>query len=189
MTPHAIRVLDDVVPEPDVYRQAALAQPFKDIAAGDIIFHGMSPVGPSPLSQWLEETFGLHTTFSAFRHSPEGQEEPSFIHTDRDMGEWTAILYLNPDPPEGDGTSFWRHIASGAIQSTATTEDEQFLEWMTWRDREQWEAWHTVPAVFNRVLLFPSPYFHSRAIHDNWGEGENARLVQLCFGTGVVPCV
>ncbi len=189
MTPHAIRVIDAAVPDPLTYRAAALSQSFGDIEAGPITFHGMASIGPSPLSQWLEDTYGLLTTYSAFRLSPEGQEEPNYIHTDQDMGEWTGILYLNPEPPSADGTTFWKDLTNGAIQSTASTPEDQTAEWLRWRDRSQWEPWHTVNAAFNRLLLFPSPYFHSRALYDNWGDGSDARLIQLLFGTGTLPCV
>jgi Family of unknown function (DUF6445) len=194
MTPHAIRVLDHVMDAPEQYRAAALACDYGDIVVGDpsvaaVTFHGMAQPGRTPLATMLAEQFGLTTTLELFRLSPEGQEEPSFIHTDRDMGEWTAILYLHPDPPAGDGTRFWREKATGAIQSTAQTEAEHLAEWQAWRDRDRWEPWHLVSAQFNRLLLFPAPYFHSRAIYENYGQGHDSRLIQLAFGTGIVPCV
>jgi len=189
MTPHTIRVFDDVVAQPLIYRAGALAQTFGDLHSGAAVFHGLAPIGPSPLSTWLETRFGLKTTYSTFRLSPAGQPEPTFVHTDRDMGDWSVICYLNPDPPPGDGTTFWKARDTGAIASIAETPDERIAEALTWGDVEAWEPWHTVPAAFNRAILFPAPYFHSRAIFDNWGEGLDARLIQLCFGEGVIPCV
>lgn len=189
MTPHAIRVLDNVLPEPDTYRSAALLCDFHDIPAGPITFHGMAEIGQSPLSVMLREQFGLETTWSGFRLSPEGQEEPNFIHTDQDMGEWTAILYLHPEPPTGDGTCFWRSKQTGEIQSVTTDPQARYGEWVRWRQLDQWEPWHTVPSRFNRLLLFPANYYHSRAIFENWGAGDDARLIQLCFGKGTLPCV
>lgn len=181
-------VVDDLLPDPAVYRAAALALPFQDIEAGPIVFHGMAPIGASPLSGWLADTYSLVTTYAAFRLSPAGQEEPNYIHTDRDMGDWTAILYLHPDPPAGDGTTFWRHRETGAIASTATADDLP-AEWLAWRDRDRWAPWRTVAAAFNRLLLFPAPYFHSRALYDNYGTAAEGRLIQLAFGTGTFPCV
>ena len=189
MTPHAILVLEDAVADPEVYRAAALRQQFRDLPAGPITFHGMAPIGHSPLATWLETRYSLVTSFEAFRLSPAEQVEPNFIHTDQDMGAWSGILYLNPAPPDGDGTMFWRHLATGAIASAADTPDLRLAEWRDWRDRALWEPWHTVPAAFNRLCLFPSSYFHSRALFDNWGTGSEARLIQLLFGSGVLPCV
>lgn len=189
MTPHAIRVLDAVMESPEDYRASALLLDYHDIEAGPITFHGMAEIGRSPLSDMLEQHYGLTTTWSGFRLSPEGQEEPNYIHTDQDMGEWTGILYLHPDPPQSDGTTFWRHTTTGDIQSHAETPEEKLAEWQAWRDLAQWQPWHTVAAQFNRLLLFPAPYFHSRAIYENWGDGHDARLIQIAFGTGSLPCV
>ncbi len=188
MTPHAIRVFDGVLDDPDTYRSAALLCHFEDVPVGNgVVFHGMAGIGHSPLAALIESTFpALQTTYEAFRLSPEGQDEPSFVHTDRDMGDWTAIYYLNPEPPAGDGTTFWKHRETGDIQST---QPDPTFEALLWNDRSLWEPWHLVEARFNRLLLFPSPYFHSRAMFENWGTGTDARLIQLCFGNGVLPCV
>jgi hypothetical protein len=187
MSAEAIRVTDDVLPDPLVYRAAALTQPFGDLVSGPVVFHGLALIGHSPLAAWLTATYGLTPTLEFFRLSPLGQEEPSRVHTDRDMGDWTAILYLNPDPPAADGTTFHRWRATGAIASVAVTPAEKRAEWEAWRDDTQWEAWHTVPAVFNRLIVFPAPYFHSRAIVENWGEGLDGRLIQIAFGRGEIP--
>ncbi len=120
-------------------------------------------------------------SLSFFRKSPLGQEEPHFIHTDIDMGDWSAILYLNPEPPEGDGTSFWMHKRTAAIQSFIPHERSE-----DGKSAINWERIQHVQAKFNRLVLFPSSFFHSRAIPENWGEGDEARLTQVTFGTGDV---
>jgi len=188
MTPHALRVFDNVVADPVAYRAAALAQSFGDFHSGIVVFHGLAPIGRSEVARWLETRYGLQTTYETFRRSPHKQVEPTFVHTDRDMGDWSLILYLNPDPPPGDGTTFWRARDTGAIASVAATPDERIAEALTWRDVDRWEPWQTVPATLNRAVLFPAPYFHSRALFDNYGEADSARLIQLCFGTGAL-CV
>ncbi|HEX7766603.1 MAG TPA: DUF6445 family protein, partial [Nitrospira sp.] len=108
---------------------------------------------------------------------------PNYIHTDQDMGAWTGILYLNPDPAHGDGTTFWERKATKERTSTASTMDECLPEWLAWRDCDQWEPWQTVTAKFNRMVLFPAECFHSRALFDNYGStATEARLIQVLFG-------
>ena len=119
---------------------------------------------------------GALTTLTFFRQSPLHQEEPNYIHSDEGMGQWTAILYLNPEPAEGDGTTFWRFRPTGAIHGSAREMA---------KDPGLWEPWQHVEAKFNRLLVFDSLYFHSRAIEENYGEGEAARLIQVAFGTWV----
>jgi GNAT superfamily N-acetyltransferase len=179
------RVEDNVLPDWRAYRGAILAQPFADVEAGPgVVFHGIGAVD-AQVPEWIRSHYpALTPTMTFARQSPKGQIEPNFIHTDRDMGEWTGILYLNPDPVPEDGTTFWRHRATGAIASTAMTPADMALEMDAWRDLDQWEPWHTIAARPNRLALFPAGYFHSRALAENYGTGETARLVQVVFGTG-----
>lgn len=186
-----IIVIDDVLPDPAAYRAVVQQLTFRSIPMGPVTFHGIAECTDPTLPQWIVTKFpeacpGL--TF--FRRSPAGQVEPNFIHTDRDMGDWTAILYLNPEPPPEDGTTFLRHIETGATSSTARTDDQFHAEWLEWRDLSKWERWRTIEAKFNRLLLFHAPMFHARAIPDNYGGDDDARLIQLVFGTGALaPCV
>ncbi len=90
--------------DPAGYRTAALAKPFAQFGE----FRGISPATFEEGPPFVAKQFlGLEPTLSFFRKSPQGQPEPNFIHTDVDMGTWTAILYLNPTPDPQDGTDFW----------------------------------------------------------------------------------
>ena len=180
-----IRVHDDLLADPVAYRDALLSLDYRSIAIGPVTFHGIAECRDEGVPHWIAHRYSEARPGVTFvRRSPQGQAEPNFIHTDRDMGDWTGIFYLNPDPPAGDGTRFWRHRRTGATASTARTADECQAEWHSWRDDAQWEPWHTVPARFNRLIVFPAPLFHSRAIPDNYGAGDQARLIQVVFGTG-----
>jgi hypothetical protein len=185
----ALRVLDDVLPDFGAYVAAARAQPFRTVEPHPgVVFEHMAPAVDDTLAQIVRGRYPTLTpTLSFIRQSPAGQEEPHFIHTDEDMGEWTAIAYLTDQPADGDGTTFWRWTATGCIRSLATAADDQLAEWTAWCDPAQWEAWTTVAARPNRVVVFPAGYFHSRAIRANYGTGDTARLIQVVFGTGAFP--
>jgi GNAT superfamily N-acetyltransferase len=185
----AVTVIDDVLPDIDGYRRAVLAGPFADVETSPgVVFHGINRALDGQLPLWMQTQYpSLTPTLTFARQSPAGQEEPHYIHTDRDMGDWTGILYLTADPPAEDGTTFWRHKETGAVQSTALTGEALLDEWLRWRDLAQWEPWQTVAARPNRLVLFPAPYFHSRAITANYGADDGARLIQVIFGTGVFP--
>ena len=176
-----IRTFDAFLRDPERYRNDALMLDFKSFHFPECTFHGIAiaPLDglvPSLIRAAFPEA---RPTLSFFRRSPAGQEEPHFIHTDADMGDWSAILYLNPKPPAKDGTVFWTHTATGAIESAIAHErsDEG-------QDADGWEIRHAVAGAFNRLLMFPSTFFHSRAIFDNWGRRDGARLTQVTFGTG-----
>lgn len=181
----AVQVYDDVLADPDAYRARVAALPFESISVGAGTFHGIAMCEDFTLPEWIvQRQPDARPGLTFFRRSPLGQVEPNFIHTDRDMGDWTAILYLNSIPQAGDGTCFWKHRVTGAMASTAQSEAELLSEWLTWRDQSLWEPWRTIEARFNRVVLFPAPLFHSRALPDNYGGLDDARLIQVMFGTG-----
>jgi len=180
-------VCDDVLADPMAYRAAVLARPFNDVVWGDDVFHGIQFAEDESFPAWIVgQCPQLTPTFSFFRQSPLGQREPNYVHTDRDMGDWTAILYLNPHPVRCDGTTFWRHRATGALSSDARDDAALLEEQQAWRDPTQWEAMTQVAAKFGRAVVFPADRFHSRSIPENYGTGDDARLVQVVFGVGAL---
>lgn len=170
------------MPEPGEHRKLALSSEFKDLRLGNSTFRG---IGYSlDADRWVRHkieslALGLSLSVTFFRRGPYLQVEPNYIHSDAGMGDWTGILYLNDKPPEGDGTLFWKHVASDSVSGPPRTTE--------WRDQPRWAPWKHVQAKFNRLLLFPSNYYHSRAIPENYGVGESARLIQVMFGKGELP--
>jgi hypothetical protein len=179
-------MFDDVLPDPAGYRHSALGRPFQSLEVSPgVIFNGIAMAPDQAIPEWIAHKFPkLTPTLTFLRLSPGGQHEPNYIHTDRDMGDWTAILYLNPEPARGDGTTFWRHLPTDSLESV--TNDTQALvdEHARFRDPSQWEPIVHVGARFNRLVLFPAGRFHSRALFDNYGTGADARLIQVVFGSG-----
>jgi hypothetical protein len=177
-----IHILDNALPDPASYRAAALAMEFRAYDFEQCTFLGIgSGECAAGLVDRLRTLFpALVPTLTFFRKSPLGQVEPHFIHTDIDMGQWSAILYLNENPPPGDGTSFWTHRQTEEIGSIVPHQRSE--EGRTPSDH--WELRITIPSRFNRLLIFPSFYFHSRALFENWGESESSRFTQVVFGTG-----
>lgn len=167
-----IRVYDDFLFYADRVRNKALGLQFNEILG----FKGIAPVaGNDWFVNAIEANMGLpiKINHSFFRKSPHGQIEPNYIHTDADMGMYTAILYLNYTHPEEDGTLFWRNRSSNSLVGDVTSEEG--------KRAEEWELIKRVPMRFNRALIFDSRLFHSRGLELNFGEGEGARLIQTVF--------
>ena len=115
-----IQVHDDVLTDPLAYRAAAVAQPVQSMTFGATTFHGLALAPDPTFLTWFAATYPAYApTLTFLRTSPAGQIEPNDIHTDVDMGDVTALLYLTLDPPPGDGTTFWQHRASGATDGDA----------------------------------------------------------------------
>lgn len=180
-----VNVFDDFLNSPGAYMRnlcGLLRDPaaFRTFEFPEATFHGIHLVAlDSLVPAHIAAVTGGTPSLSFLRRSPLHQVEPHFIHSDVDMGEWSAILYLNAEPPEEDGTAFWTHNPTGTIESSVP--HERSIEGKT---AMGWSLRKVVHAKFNRLLIFPSSYFHSRAIFENWGNSENARLTQITFGTG-----
>lgn len=176
-------VIDNFLPMPQMVRIRALKGPFVDVTLGDDTFRNIQPAPESLAAEELRVRWpGLRPTVSFFRKSPRGQVEPNYVHTDAMMGDLTAILYLNPTPALGDGTTFWRYVETGEKEP-----DEHMDRHDEWADASKWEKWATVAATFNRLLLFRAPLYHSRNIPENYGTGDDARLIQVLFLHGTLP--
>jgi len=180
-------VCDDVLEDPANYRAACLQAEYSTLTIGPAHFHGLAKPPDRRIAAWIQQRWpDLTVDTSMLRKSPLGQVEPTFIHQDRDMGTWSALYYLTPEPPAGDGTTFYREKATGRVQSIAQTPDAFLEEWRNWQEPDLWEPWTQVAAKFNRIVVFESSHFHARSIFQNYGTGDDARLIQLVFGTGVL---
>ena len=173
-----ISIIDNALDDPIEFRDAARALTYQSFVFEHCTFHGIA------LGELADRTIpiiqtaltGLQPALTFFRKSPFGQEEPNYIHTDIDMGDMTGILYLNEDPPEKDGTCFWTHRQTGTIGSVVP--HERSAEGMS---ADGWDLRLHVPARFNRLLIFPSALFHSRALYENWSKAGEDRLTQVSF--------
>lgn len=178
-----VQVVDGVLADPMAYREAALRGTFEDVPDAGIVFHGISRDTPSDeMCAFISRGFpGLLPMLTFLRQSPLGQSEPHVVHSDLSMGLWSAILYLTPNPAPGDGTAFWQRRSDGARGTVAATSGDYVADGETWAEQANWHAWYVVPAVFNRMVMFPSRLYHSRA-RENYGVGDDARLIQVAFG-------
>jgi hypothetical protein len=153
-----IEVLDDVLSNPDEYRKQALSGEFHSVSFGPETFHGIQAPPTSEFAISFQKKFPeFNPVLTFLRKSPLGQVEPNFIHNDAAMGDVTAILYLNPEPPREDGTRFYKQSGNNFLFDV------------------------DVRAKFNRAVVFSADIPHSRSIHENYGDGDSARLIQVLF--------
>ena len=97
-----VHIYDDVLDSPGAYRAAALAYEFQTFDVGGSSWRGFASCQETELIDWLRAMRpDLTPTLSLFRKSPYGQIEPNFVHTDRNMGDWTLLYYLASAPEAG----------------------------------------------------------------------------------------
>src|SRR5690606_6736394 len=102
-----------------------------------------------------------------FRVTNVGYEN-AYIHSDRETGDHTAIVYLS-EHDEPYGTAFFKHKPTGLIHMPSFAEmaemgedGEQLKKDMVSRDPDRWEQIAEVEGKYNRALIFDAPLFHSR---------------------------
>lgn len=132
---------------------------------------------------------GVDVKIQAYRSGHEKTDLHTNIHADNPIARWAFVYYMNlPEQCRG-GTAFytlketgWDEMPSQA-QLDAIGKD---IEWMRskWSDPEQWNLNSIAGMKFNRLIMYPTSYFHSRYPTKGWGPESNpadARLVQVGF--------
>jgi len=117
------------------------------------IIEGIQPRSNDEFEKKVLDIFiGYEVAFNFIRQSPYLQDEPNYLHSDEMMGDVTILLYLNENHPEGAGTTVY------------IPNDTKVIDYK-----------------FNRMCWFDSTELHSRNIKENFGVGDEARLVQVIF--------
>lgn len=152
-----IITFDNVIKDPLSYVSDIHLFGFQDVADGTQVFKNIQPRdGNDEFAKYVSDLFGssYKINLNFIRKSPLNQEEPNFIHTDEMMGDITCLLYLNENAPNEDGTTIYDE------------DNKPFI---------------TMYSKFNRMIAFNADAPHSRNLFQNFGEGNDARLVQVIF--------
>lgn len=149
-----VSIYNEVIKDVDSYVEEIHQQGFEDVQLGNDLFKSVMSRGVDELVMFLHKHYPMYKADLNFvRRSPLNQEEPNWIHSDEMMGELTAILYLNKEHPETDGTTLYYKGEKMCI----------------------------LRSRYNRLVVFPSDLYHSRNIYENFGYADKARLIQVCF--------
>lgn len=190
----AIRFLDNFLPDPDRLRQSALESGFgtwrpNQGEVGSSVYDGMNFWGDHGMALRALTAAVRRPIFpnSMFFRVCNADTEAAYVHSDREAGEYTAIVYLSKHADES-GTGFYRHRASGATRMRSFAEMAHNPEWfarfkaeMVEGSPEVWECMEFVPGIFNRALIFEAPLFHARHPKHGYGStAEDGRMVWVC---------
>ena len=111
--------------------------------------------------------------------------ERAYIHSDRDTGARTCVVYLT-EHSEQYGTAFWRHKATGLTRMPPMREMQNpyydtLKADMVSGDANAWDRLDFVHGKINRALIFDAPLFHSRIPMTGIGTTDaDSRLVWAC---------
>lgn len=187
-----IIAVDNILSKPqlEAIRQSAIQSGYATWTppcslVGDMKYTGMNFVGhQAPLFKALSQVMGgpIFPGQSFFRILTKDSEK-RYIHSDRNMGSFTCIVYLS-DHKEISGTEFYRHIPTGRTEMpslqdmTDAGEIESMSKDMTEGADDIWERTDFIRGSLGRMLIFSAPLFHARFPVDGIGESaEDARTI------------
>lgn len=192
--PHSVH--DNFLDDPDAYRAFALKQDFYTISGPDGgSYRCISVRKTEEHKAKLEAAVGrpVDQCYSFLRYASYGMGLNHAVHADSGLAPWACVLYLNtPDQiVEGSGTGFYQHKTL-KIEKVPTAEEVRAQGrspkrvWDTledsWNDVNRWKETGRVEMKFNRAVIFPTIYFHSRLPIDAFGNSlEDARLIFVSF--------
>jgi len=187
-------VVDDFLADFEAARKYADSAVYKDVEnpADGVIYPMISPdLAPgmgSEIAMNLMFIMGkpIYMNMAFMRLSPAGVYVPHQAHTDKLMGEWSMMLYLNRPEHCSGGTSVLRHV-TGMDRHPTQPEDIQI-----WRedmnDESKWQITDFCRMQTNRAFIFRSDLFHRAEPAGGFGRGpRNGRLVCTAFFNTTEP--
>jgi hypothetical protein len=194
-----IQIFDDFLANPETVRQSAIRAGFGTWAPnkGDIgadFYEGVSFWGDhASLFKALYKQLGTIIPSSMFFRITNPKMEHALIHSDREYGENTAIVYLSPLRLVRSGTAFYKHRETGMKDMPPLDElmlNQKFFlkirqQMLDAKDKD-WEEIEFVEAKYNRCLVFDAPKIHCRIPKLGYGNTEtDSRMVWVCHFNGV----
>lgn len=125
------------------------------------------------------------------RRNLKGEFSKDQVHHDSDTSEFVAILYLNLPEHCSGGTSLFRHKETGAdayprpheiarLGRSPKREQAKFIK--DFQNADAWEMTEVLEMKYNRLVLYPCTWFHSRFPREAFGTTpEDARTIWLSF--------
>lgn len=188
-------VIDDFSPWAAACRQSAIDAGFGTWrpSAGEVgssVYDGMCFWGDhAMMMQPLMWHMGASLVPNAmFFRSCNETTEGAYIHSDREHGGYTAVVYLSEHDDPNFGTGFYRNKRTGETRMRSFADlredPEEFerlkLEMVGALDTE-WERTSFVQGRFNRAVIFEAPLFHARQPRHGFGiDPESGRMVWVC---------
>ena len=156
---------------------------FKEVDTGEKKFWIMDT--PKEFEEWIVnriskiENKEIKNIFSFFRISTDILDIDWRIHCDSiiqgEIPERAIVLYLSDSPDKKlNGTAFWEHEEYGESLPSEylSTDVYNNLIRNDANDLSKWQLKSVVGLNKNRLLSYPSNYFHSKYPNQSWEEGR-----------------
>lgn len=178
-------VVDNFFEDPQKIRELILKEEMADVEAGDKVLYPGIVLLPQflidDMVSRVEDILNVDCkeALCFARHSAITMTPPHWAHSDKEMCDFVCLIYLNPDPPPGDGTYLVKHHDTGMSTHPQDAVGRELLL----ADSNDWNKWETtdlLPAKFNRINLINSNLLHAAA--PSYGKDRlDSRLVLTVF--------
>lgn len=190
-----ITVIDNFCPRIDEVRASALASGFgtwrpNKGEVGSSVYDGMNFWGRHSLLLVSLSFFVGRPVFpnNMFFRVTNTDTEGAYVHSDRESGDYTCIVYLSDHGNAHTGTGFYRHRESGMTHMpsfAAMSEDQaafdKLKKQMVEGSDTDWELLDFVHGIYNRAVIFDAPRFHARHPKNGFAAtAEAGRMVWVC---------
>lgn len=126
----------------------------------------------------------VEPTYSFMRLSTDTIDSDMRIHSDSGMdAEFASVLYFNDPPEKGNyGTAFWDHKFHGKEFANNDIREANRLLHEDSGDLTQWSMNDLVEMKKNRMVSYPTKFFHSRYPFEGWGKDKtDGRVIWVTF--------
>lgn len=192
--PLSLLVIDDFLTNFEEVRARALALEYKTVEYQGHKYAGIGLGLNLDITGDLSRIMGLpvkeHLNFC--RLGRENEDVTSHIHADLNCGEWATVLYLNSEEQCQGGTAFWRNKRLNS--DTLPPPDLQVEGGLAYspgvanllnaegNDESKWELKSVIGMKPNRLIMYPTHYFHSRYPQKAFGSNsQTGRIVHVTF--------
>jgi len=195
-----ISVFDNFLEDPEAVRQSAISAGFGTWTPTTKGIQGLTAY--SGVGFWgkhedcykaLYKKIGQFIPSSHFFRVTNPGMERAIIHSDREYGDFTAIVYLSHTTDVGSGTGFYKHRETGWIDMPPMEQRlkdpvqfEKMKEQMHEASDEHWHMYKFVEGKFNRCVVFDAPKIHCRLPKNGYGKNEqDSRMVWVTHFNGI----
>lgn len=180
-----IYVVDNFLPK-NLYKELLnYSDEFKKVEYPDVSFWVKTL--PEEFSKYikgrLEKIEGkkIKNILCFLREARESQDNKWRIHNDSAIEDQqpdrAIVLYIKASEASLNGTAFWKHKSYGYTYKESTAEEFNRMLLEDANDKSKWELNSVIGYKDNRLLSYPSEYFHSK--YPN--EYKNQRIVLVMF--------
>lgn len=184
MIPHSI-VIDDFLPDFKGWRSWADTLGYSGVVnpADGVEYPGIySKVPTWGMQQRLSMIMGTGVSINLvfLRLSLEGVQVPHYAHTDKVMGQFSCMVYMNRGQHCKGGTALVRHV--DGMDSNPANPDEEAI-WQRDTNRpEKWSAYSMCEMKPNRAFIFRADLMHAALPEGGFGsDSTDGRLVLTAF--------